>query len=77
MLNVSGEMNIKDFYSILCISISSIKLMIQGQITPKAIMFKQVIIINLINKQEQLELHHAVVNLLCPETLKNPEDLTK
>lgn len=77
MLNISGEMNIKDFYSILCISISSIKLMIQGQITPKAIMFKQVIIINLINKQEQLELHHAVVNLLCPETLKNPDDLTK
>lgn len=70
-------MNIKDFYSILCISISSIKLMIKGQITPKAITFKQVIIIDLINKQEQLELHHAVVNLLCPETLKNPEDLPK
>lgn len=40
-------------------------------------MFKQAIIINLINKQEELELHHAVVNLLCPETLKNPEDLPK
>lgn len=38
-------------------------------------MFKHVIIINLINKQEKLQLHHAVVHLLCPESLKNPEDL--